>query len=222
MTQHDLARALDMPQSSIARIEAGTVVPRTTTLVALLEATGHQLAVEPIGPSVPAEAIRQRLAMPVAARTWAALGRAVAGHAQKSPIRILRRLRLFGVPFVLIGDLAEVAHGSPISVGRIVEVCHARTEIARSRLDRALEDLDARSSKGAELTTRAGRLRLVTEAATGDDYDLLVRNAVKLHVDAGILVPVASPEDLIRIRMARGDPDDRQAAAMLRVAAGGR
>ncbi|MDQ3691542.1 MAG: helix-turn-helix transcriptional regulator [Chloroflexota bacterium] len=49
MTQHDLARAVRMPQSSIARIEGGTVVPRTATLMALLQATGLQLVVEPIG-----------------------------------------------------------------------------------------------------------------------------------------------------------------------------
>ncbi|HEX7171483.1 MAG TPA: helix-turn-helix transcriptional regulator [Candidatus Limnocylindria bacterium] len=216
MTQHDLAQKLRTPQSSIARIEAGKTIPRTATLIALLEATGHRLAVEPIGPSVPTEALRQRQAMNVPARTWAALGRAVARDPQRSPIRILRRLRLFGVPFVLIGDLAEVAHGSPIKVGRMIEICHAQTDVARGRLERVLQDLGATSSDGVEVTTTAGRLRLATEAATGDDYDLLAPNAVKMHVDAGILVPVASLEDLIRIRLARGDPEDREAAAVLR------
>lgn len=220
MTQHDLARAVEMPQSSIARIEAGTVIPRTTTLLALLEATGHQLAAEPVEPSVPDEAIRQRLALGVPARTWAALGRAAVKDSQTNPIRILRRLRLFGVPFVLIGDLAEAAHGSPIKVGREIEICHARTDVARSRLERTLEDLEAKSANGVELTTRAGRLRLATEVATGDDYDLLARNAVKMHVDAGLLVPVASVYDLIRIRLARGGPEDRKAAAVLRAIAG--
>jgi predicted transcriptional regulator len=49
MTQHDLAQATRMPQPSIARIESGAVVPRTSTLVQLLHATGHQLSVEAIG-----------------------------------------------------------------------------------------------------------------------------------------------------------------------------
>jgi transcriptional regulator with XRE-family HTH domain len=219
MTQHDLARAVGMPQPSIARIEAGTVLPRTATLLALLDAAGHQLTAEPLTPSGPTEATRRRLAMSVPARTWAALGRAVKDP-QTNPIRILRRLRLFGVPFVLIGDLAEAAHGAPIKVGRIIEICHARTDEARSRLDRTLEDLEAKSTGGVEFTTRAGRLRLATEVATGDDHELLVRNAVKMHVDAGILVPVASPYDLARIRLARGTPDDRQAAAVLRAIGG--
>ena len=55
MTQQDLAQATGMPQPSIARIEAGTVVPRTATLIALLEATGHQLAVVPINPALDRE-----------------------------------------------------------------------------------------------------------------------------------------------------------------------
>jgi predicted transcriptional regulator len=50
MTQHELARVLNMPQSSIARIETGTVIPRTTTLIDILAATGHRLSVEPIDP----------------------------------------------------------------------------------------------------------------------------------------------------------------------------
>ena len=49
MTQQDLAEAAGMPQPSVARIEAGTVSPRTSTLIALLAATGHRLALEPIG-----------------------------------------------------------------------------------------------------------------------------------------------------------------------------
>ena len=216
MTQHDLAQTVRMPQSSIARIEAGQSIPRTATLIALLEAAGYQLAVEPIDPSVPTEALRRRQAMSNPARTWAALGRTVARNPRRSPIRILRRLRLFGVSFVLIGDLAEVAHGSPINVGRVIEVCHAQTDVVRTRLDRALEDLGATSSDGVEFTTEAGRLRLATEATTGNDYELLARNALKMHVDAGILVSVASLEDLVRIRLARGGREDREAAAVLR------
>jgi transcriptional regulator with XRE-family HTH domain len=208
MTQNDLAQALGMPQSSIARIERGTVVPRTTTLIALLEVTGHQLAVEPIGPPVDADAIRHRLRLSVPRRTMLALGRA-AKDRRTSPVHILRRLRRFGVPFVLIGELAEVAHGSPIRVGRDVEVCHASTETALERLGTALKDLAATG-------TDAGQLNLVTETAAGDDYDILLRNAVRMYVDAGILVPVAALDDLIRIRRAGKTPDDRAAEATLR------
>jgi transcriptional regulator with XRE-family HTH domain len=208
MTQHDLAQAVGMPQSSIARIERGTVVPRTATLIGLLEATGHHLAVEPIGPPVDADAVRHRLRLSVPRRTMLALGRA-AKDRRTSPVHILRRLRRFGVPFVLIGELAEVAHGSPLRVGRVIEVCHASTESALERLGAALEDLAADK-------TDAGRLHLVTETAAGDDFDLLNRNAVRMHVDSAILVPVAALDDLIRIRRAGKTPNDRAAEATLR------
>src|SRR6188474_495369 len=138
MTQHDLAKAVGMPQPSIARIEAGTVIPRTTTLLAILEATGQQLTVEPIiGPPADLGAIRDRLRRNVPQRTKLALGRAATSRTT-SPVHILRRLRRFGVPFVLIGELAEAAHGSPTRAGREVEVVHARTDVAQQRLATAL------------------------------------------------------------------------------------
>jgi len=206
MTQHQLAEAVGMPQPSIARIERGTVVPRTETLIALLAATGHRLTVEPIGAAtVDQEAIRQRLAMSVPQRTRRALPRR---STSTDPIRILRRLRRFNVPFVLIGELAEVAHGAPIKLGRApIQVCHASTDVAAQRLAWARDDLGAQAD--------ARHLRLVTETEAGDDYDTLLRNAAAMHVDAGILVRVAALEDLIRIRRARRTPKDEEAAALL-------
>ncbi len=215
MSQHDLARAVQMPQSSIARIERGTVIPRTATLMLILEAAGHQLAVEPIGTSASTDAIRERQAMDGPTRTWTALGKGVARHPRRSPLRILRRLRLFGVAFVLIGDLAEAAHGSPLTVKRNIDVCVARSDVARERLGQALEQLGAASSDGLEFKTEAGLLRPRTETPAGD-YEVLARTAVRMHVDSGLLVAVASVNDLIRIRMARVPPDDRAAAALLR------
>jgi transcriptional regulator with XRE-family HTH domain len=215
MTQQDLARAVGMPQPSIARIERGLVAPRITTLLAILEATGHRLAVEAADQPVDREAIRHRLGLAVPRRTRLALGRAAKEH-RTSPVYILRRLRWFGVPFVLIGELAEVAHGAPTKVGRVVEVCHAGTKDARERLEAALGDLAATTTKGSSFRTDAGRLRLVTHTAAGDDHDLLMRNAVRMPIDSGVLVPVAALDDLIRIRRAGSAPKDRAAEAMMR------
>lgn len=201
MTQQQLADAASVPQPTIARIERGTVLPRAATLIELLAATGHRLAVEPIGPSVDEDAIRKRLAMSVPQRTRAAM------RSPDAPIRILRRLRRFNVPFVLIGELAEVAHGSPARMGRLIEVCHATTDVAAERLALAREDLGQEAD--------ASRLRLVTQTDAGDDYDVLARNAVAMHVDAGILVRVAALDDLARARRARGTPEDQEAAAVL-------
>jgi transcriptional regulator with XRE-family HTH domain len=203
MTQHQLAEAVDMPQPSIARIERGTVLPRAETLIALLTATGHRLSVEPIGPAVDHEAIKRHLAMSVPRRVRRAMPEA-------GRVPVLRRLRRFGVPFVLIGELAEIAHGSPIKVGRAaIEVCHASTDVAAERLALAQEDL------GRESKADARHLRLLTKTDAGDDYDTLLRNAVDMHVDSGILVQVAALEDLIRIRLARHTPKDEEAAAVL-------
>lgn len=200
MTQDQLAQAVGMPQPSIARIERGTVLPRTATLVEILRATGHRLAVEPIGPPVKPGPIKKRLAMTVPQRTRAAMS-------SIEPIRILRRLRRFGVPFVLIGELAEVAHGSPARIGPIIEVCRASTDVANERLALARADLGRDGEPD--------RLRLVTRTDAGDDYDLLARNATGMPVDAGILVKVAALEDLIRARRAGTTPADEKAAALL-------
>ena len=205
MTQHDLAQAVGMPQPSIARIEAGTVIPRTASLLAILEATGHQLTVEPIDPTVDLEEIRDRLRLNHPQRTKLALGRA-ATNRRTSPMHIVRRLRRFGVPFVLIGELAEAAHGSPTSAGRDITVVHARKDVAKQRLATALEDL---ADMGERLTA-------LTESPAGDDYDRLKRNAVPMHLEPGILVSVAALEDLIAIRRAGATPEDRAAEAVLR------
>ena len=121
-------------------------------------------------------------------------------------MHILRRLRRFGVPFVLIGELAEAAYGSPISVGRDIHVVHARTDVAQQRLATALQDL---ADMGERLTA-------LIETAAGDDYDRLRRNAQPIHVDSGILVPVAAIEDLIANRRMGATPEDGAAEAVLR------
>jgi transcriptional regulator with XRE-family HTH domain len=218
MTQHDLARALDMPQPSIARIERGTVTPRTATLIAILEVTGHRLAVEPIGPAVDHAPIQRQLTMNVPKRTWQALGRK-SDDRRMSPIHILSRLRRFGVEFVLVGDLAEVVHGAPMKVGREVEIVHAQTDATRERLAQALEDLNAESTDGMTYSTDAGRLTLRTQTAAGDDYDVLARNARRTFVDGGINVRVAAIEDLVLDRLARSTPEDDDAARVLQAVA---
>ncbi len=211
LTQHELAQAVGMPQSTIARIEAGAVIPRAETLFALLRLTGHQVAVEPLDPELDREAIRRRLATPVSRRARKALGRR-AKDPLRSPLRILRRLRGKGVPFVLTGDVAEVAHGSSGPVGRAIEVCIAPTEVAHERLTAALDDLGPLAA--------GGRLRVVTHTDAGAGYDLLLPTAVNLRVAVGISMRVAALEDLVRARRARGTAKDLEAAAELTAIAG--
>ena len=55
----------------------------------------------------------------------------------------------------------------------------------------------------------------MTETDARDDYAVLARTGVRMPVDSGVLVAVASIQDLIRIRRARGTPADLEAAAIL-------
>jgi len=227
MTQTALAARAGIPQPAIARIERGVVVPRAATLLALLEATGHELAVEPrIGSGADVEAIRRRLRMAGPERTRVALkATRQTATAPFDPTRILRRLRRFGVRFVVIGSVAEVAHGSPRMVEPVVEICHARDPENVERLTTmALEDLAATppigaeeltSSDAAQFETVAGRLSLSARPLRSDGFDELSANATKAMVDVGLEVAVASIDDLIRIRRHRDRPEDAEALALL-------
>ena len=194
MTQQGLAAAAEVPQSTVARIEAGTVLPMTATLMALLKATGHELDVVPIRPEFPRDRPSER-----PRRRQTDKDRA------QSPVRAVPRLAWFGVPFIVIGDLAEITHGRSGRLGRSIEVCVDTTDLARERLARALDDL----------AERAGRLRVLTETAAGDGYTQLKPNARRLHVRAGITAPVASVRDLMRARRAGGTQEDLEIAAEL-------
>lgn len=87
MTQRQLAEAASVPQATVGRIEASTVSPRASTLVRLLEATGHELAVEPrLGQGVDRTLIRDRLRLTPAER----IARAVEEARAMPEIRIRR------------------------------------------------------------------------------------------------------------------------------------
>jgi transcriptional regulator with XRE-family HTH domain len=210
MTQADVARAVGMPQSTIARVEMGTVSPLATTLMSLLEVTGYRIAVEPIRDAPDTEVVRRWQHAPIPRRTRDALGRA-ARDRSKGPTLILRRLSGSAVPFVLVGRLAEAAHGMPAKV-RQIEICHGDSAEAIERLRRTLEEI-------GPAATQPSRLRLITETAAGDDYDTLVRNATRMPVVSGLQIRVANIHDLIRDRLARGRPADLQAASTLRAIA---
>ena len=217
MTQVELAQACGMPQSTIVRIERGAVVPRSATLVELLRATGYELNVErTIGSGLDPDPIRERLRLPPPTRVRRSLG---STPARLRPLRILWRLRRFGVRFVLIGGLAESAHGAPESE-RAVEVCHALDPENLERLAMALTDIgaaavDPNSRRREVVKTDAGRLQLDPEPIIGDDFDVLARNAKRMLVGTGLLVSVAALDDLIRIRRSRGRPEDRRALDVL-------
>jgi transcriptional regulator with XRE-family HTH domain len=48
LSQRELGKRAGIPQSTVARVELGTLSPRTDTLDRLLRAAGQTLAVEPV------------------------------------------------------------------------------------------------------------------------------------------------------------------------------
>ena len=50
LSQRDLAKLCDMPQSSVARIESGKIVPKLDTIVRLLKQLDLKLTVSPQKP----------------------------------------------------------------------------------------------------------------------------------------------------------------------------
>jgi transcriptional regulator with XRE-family HTH domain len=62
LSQRELARLAGVPQSTVARVELGTLSPRTDTLDRLLAAAGQTLAIEPtLGRGVDRTQIRELL-----------------------------------------------------------------------------------------------------------------------------------------------------------------
>jgi predicted transcriptional regulator len=62
LTQRELARLADVPQSTVARIELGSLSPRADTLDRVLRAAGQSLSVEPVlGVGVDRTQIRELL-----------------------------------------------------------------------------------------------------------------------------------------------------------------
>lgn len=149
------------------------------------------------------------------------------------PGPIVRVLVERGVDFVVIGGYAAIAHGSA-QLTRDIDICFAPDEANRHTLGEVLIELEARLSavpdevpfvpdaetlKHVEvltLMTRDGRLDVLRPPAGAPAYQALRRHAVLYEVD-GVLVPVASLEDLIGMKRAAGRDKDRIALEELEV-----
>lgn len=141
------------------------------------------------------------------------------------PLRVLQDLTDGGVRFVVIGGIAATIHGSPTVTGDL-DVCPERSLANLERLAAVLASLHARLRGAPEdvpflldgrtllagdsftFVTDAGDVDVLgTPSGTGG-YDDLRAGAEEVDLD-GLVVPVTSIEDLMRMKRAAGRPKDR-------------
>lgn len=140
------------------------------------------------------------------------------------PLGSLRVLSDHAVRFVVIGGIAGATHGSP-SVTQDLDVCYERSAENLERLATALDSIHARLrgadedvpfSLDAKTLAAGDHFTFVTDLGDLDclgipagtlGYDDLMKNALEVDLD-GLVVAVASIDDLIRMKRAAGRPRD--------------
>jgi hypothetical protein len=150
------------------------------------------------------------------------------------PFLTLRTLVQHGVRFVVIGGFAASLRGSPVVTGDL-DICYARDEENFESLATALRELGARlrgpgipedlpfqlDAKTIEIGdhftfwTRGGKFDCMGTPSGSSGFKDLDAAASTLEVD-GILVRVASLDDLIRMKQASARAKDKQHEEWLR------
>lgn len=153
------------------------------------------------------------------------------------PRRALQVLTGHGVDFVVIGGVAVIAHGHPRNT-RDIDFVAAADRVNLERLAAALHELGARISgvdadllgieldaatlgNGANYTmvTDAGGLDFFNDVPGGVTYEDLRARALVVELP-GLTIRVAGRDDLIRMKLAAGRPQDIDDVAALTAPAG--
>ena len=137
---------------------------------------------------------------------------------------LLQRLTERGVDFVVVGGVAVILQASP-RFTKDLDICYAPEQENLDRLGAVLIELEARlrgvdddlpfvpdgralrQTQILTLTTADGGLDLLVEPDGSPGYRTLRRRADQIDIE-GIVVRVASIEDLIAMKRAAGRPQD--------------
>lgn len=148
------------------------------------------------------------------------------------PVAALRVLSRHGVEFIVVGNVAGVLHGAPVTTFDI-DIVHRRDDANVRRLMAALAELragyrdltdrhlppkpDLLMTAGHNLfRTAAGDLDALGSVGPALSFDDLLPRSVTFHLTDGFEVRCVSLEQLIELKESAGRPKDLAVLPVLR------